>query len=203
IADPAGNRVASLAIDAVTSADMTLSIASNSAASAPNSGSATRPASMNPFQNRTGSASARSPDSQNRSPRGPAAPQPPRSTPQPARSTSWPAPADPTTTARRCSAPGASRRCSAGLLTSVGGNVRGRNFVTPKRAPGGAPRPVGELCATALPQSLANGGRATPDSLRHVPRRCDAPPGSPPCRPGTSPWPAALAEASRSRGPDG
>src|SRR5262249_24870817 len=161
-----------------------------------NSGSATRPASMNPFQNRTGSASARSPDSQNVSPGG-------RAAAQSASSTLLPAPADPTTTVRRCSAPVASRRCSAGLLTSVGGKVRRRTFGTPKRAPGGAPRPVGELCATALSQALANGGRATPDSLRHVPRRCDAPPGSPRCRPGTSPWPGDFAEAYRSRGPDG
>ena len=58
IADPAGSLAASLAIEAVTSADMTPSIASRSAASAPNPGSTTRGASMNPVQKRTGSASA-------------------------------------------------------------------------------------------------------------------------------------------------
>src|SRR5215471_20446752 len=94
IADPAGHRAASLAIDAVTSADMTPSIASNSAASAPNSGATARWASMNPLQNLTGSASARSQDSQEVSPGG-------RAVAQSASSTLLPAPAGPTTMVRR------------------------------------------------------------------------------------------------------
>ena len=102
IADPAGSLAASLAIDAVTSADMAPFIASNSAASAPKSGSTTRGASMKPTQKRTGSASAVSQDSHDVMPDGLAAAQLDSST-------LLPAPADPTTTVRRLSAPAVSR----------------------------------------------------------------------------------------------
>ena len=52
IADPSGSFAASLAIDAVTSADTTLSIASRPAASAPDPGATVRRASMKPAQKR-------------------------------------------------------------------------------------------------------------------------------------------------------
>ena len=94
IAEPAGSLAASLATDALTSADIVLSIASRSAASAPNPGSIARGASMKPAQNRTGSASARSQDNQDVTPGG-------RPAAQPASSTVLPAPADPTTTVSR------------------------------------------------------------------------------------------------------
>src|SRR4249920_2603517 len=121
IADPAGSFAASLAIDAVTSADITLSNASRSAASAPNPGSTARGAWMKPVQNRTGSASAPSHDSQNVTPGG-------RIAAQLDSSTLLPAPADPTTTVRRWPAPAVSRSCSIDRVTSVAGNVGGRNF---------------------------------------------------------------------------
>src|SRR5215472_18637992 len=101
IADPGGRRAASLAIDATTSGDMIPSIASRLAASAPNPGSMTRGASMNPVQNRTGSASAPSQDSQEVSPGGLAAA-------QSASSTLLPAPAGPATTVSRVPAPAVS-----------------------------------------------------------------------------------------------
>ena len=94
IAEPAGSLAASLAIDAMTSADIVLSIASRSAASAPKPGSIARGASMKPAQNRTGSASALSHDSQDVMPGG-------RAAAQSASSTLLPAPADPTTTVSR------------------------------------------------------------------------------------------------------
>ena len=94
ITEPAGSFAASLATDAVTSADIFLSIVSRSAASAPNHGSMARGASMKPAQNRTGSASARSQDNQEVTPGG-------RAAAQSASSTLLPAPADPTTTVSR------------------------------------------------------------------------------------------------------
>ena len=94
IAEPAGSFAASLATDAATSANIVLSIASSSAASAPNRGPMARGASMKPAQNRTGSASARSQDNQDVAPGG-------RAAAQSASSTLLPAPADPTTTVSR------------------------------------------------------------------------------------------------------
>src|SRR5215467_6124897 len=114
--DPAGSLAASLAIDAVTSADMTPSMASRSAASAPNPGSMARGASMNPVQNRTGLASPRSQDSQAVAPGG-------RVAAQLDSRTLLPEPADPTTTVSRRAAPAVSRSCSAGRSTSVPGSV--------------------------------------------------------------------------------
>ena len=141
-ADPAGSFAASLAIEAVTSADTVLSIASRSAASAPNHGATTRGASMNPVQNRTGLASALSQDSQDVRPGVlPAA--------QLDRSTLLPAPADPTTTVSRCPAPVVSRSCSTGLMTSVAGSVVGRNFASANRAPREAP--CSALASSATP----------------------------------------------------
>ena len=128
IAEPAGSLAASLAIDAVTSADILRSIASRSAASAPNKGSITRGASTNPAQNRSGSWSARSQDNQEVTPGG-------RAAAQSASSTLLPAPADPTTTVSRWPAPAASRRCSAGLVIKVAGSAGGRNFASANRAP--------------------------------------------------------------------
>src|SRR6266481_937051 len=128
IADPAGSFAASLAIDAVTSADMTLSIASRSAASAPNHGAARWVASMKPIQKRTGSASASPHDSQDVTPGGLTAAQLDSST-------LLPAPADPTTTVRRLPAPAVNRSCSTDLVTSVAGSVVGRNLDNAKRAP--------------------------------------------------------------------
>src|SRR5438046_1596775 len=116
IADPAGSFAASLAIDAVTSADMTPSIASRSAASAPNPGATIWVASMKPAQKRTGSASASSQDSQTVTPGG-------RAAAQLDSSTLLPEPADPTTIASRWPAPAVSRSCSADLVTSVAGSV--------------------------------------------------------------------------------
>src|SRR4249920_3669662 len=108
-ADPEGSFAASLAIDAVTSADTVPSSAS------------TRGASMKPAQNRTGSASALSHDNQETAPAGLAAAQLDSST-------LLPAPAGPTTTVRRWPAPAVSRSCSTDLVTSVVGSVVGRNF---------------------------------------------------------------------------
>src|SRR5271167_1338503 len=140
-AEPAGSLAASLATDAVTSADIVLSIASRSAASAPNPGSITRGASTKPAQNRTGSTSARSHDNQHVTPGG-------RAAAQSASSTLLPAPADPTTTVSRRPPPAVSRSCSTDLVTSVAGSVGGRNFVTANRALGEPPRPGGTLSAT-------------------------------------------------------
>src|SRR5439155_24454187 len=120
IADPEGSLAASLATDAVTSGDILRSIASRSAASAPNPSSMPRGASMNPPQNRTGSASASSQDNQEVMPGG-------RAAAQSASSTVLPAPADPITTVSRWSAPDASRPCSSGLLISVAGSGGGRS----------------------------------------------------------------------------
>ena len=108
IADPAGSLAASLAIDAMPSADIRPSIASRSAASAPNFGSMTREASMNPAQNRTASVSASSQDSQDVTPGD-------RAAAQSASSTLLPAPADPTTTVSCWPAPAVSRSCSSDL----------------------------------------------------------------------------------------
>ena len=94
ITEPAGSCAASLATDAMTSADILRSIVSRSAASAPNHFSMARGASMKPAQNRTGLASARSQDTQAVVPGG-------RAAAQSASSTLLPAPADPTTTVSR------------------------------------------------------------------------------------------------------
>jgi hypothetical protein len=147
IADPAGSFAASFAIEAVTSADTAPSIASSSAASAPNPGATARGASMNPAQNRAGSASASSHDSH-------AVAAGCRAAAQLDKSTLLPAPADPTTTVRRLPAPAVSRPCSAGLASSVAGSVVGRNFASANRRLCGAPRPAAERSATtpsALP----------------------------------------------------
>src|ERR1700749_3731430 len=129
IADPAGSLAASFAIDAVRSADTTPSSASRSAASAPNPGSITPEAWMNPVQNRAGLASASSHDSQDVTPGG-------RAAAQLDSSTLLPAPADPSTTVSRWPAPAVSRSSSAGLATSVTGDAGGANF---PRAERGAP----------------------------------------------------------------
>ena len=134
-AEPAGSFAASLASDAVTSADIRRSIASRPAASAPNPGSIARGASMNPAQNRTASASARSHDNQDVMPGG-------RAAAQSASSTVLPAPADPTTTVSRRPDPAASRSCSTDLVTSVAGGAGGRNFASANREPRKEPRPV-------------------------------------------------------------
>src|SRR5262249_48604272 len=86
---PAGSPAASLATDAVTSADIVLSIASRSAASAPKPDSMARGASMNAVQNRTASASALSHDNQDVMPGGRAAAQSASSTLLPAPA-AWP-----------------------------------------------------------------------------------------------------------------
>jgi type IV secretory pathway TrbL component len=93
-AEPAGSLAASLATDAVTSADIVRSIASRPAASAPKPGSIARGASTKLAQNRAGSASALSHESQDVMPGG-------RAAAQSASSTVLPAPADPATTVSR------------------------------------------------------------------------------------------------------
>ena len=154
-ADPAGSSAASFAIDAVTSADTMPSIASRSAASAPNSGCTRRRASMKPLQKRTGLTSALSQDSQEVAPGGLAAAQFDSST-------LLPVPADPTTTVRRWPAPAVSRSCSTDLATRVGGSVVGRNLLKVNRAPGEAPRPVAASGVTILPRFPAHSGTAGP-----------------------------------------
>ena len=128
-------------MDAVTSADMAPSIASRSAASAPNPGSMARGASVNPAQNRTGSASARSQDSQAVAPGG-------RAAAQLDSSTLLPAPAEPTTTVSRWAAPAASRSCSADRVISVPGSVVGRNLPSANRTPREAPSTADTSSAT-------------------------------------------------------
>jgi hypothetical protein len=98
-------------------------------------------ASMNPAQNRTGSASALSHDSHNVTAAC-------RAAAQLDRSTLLPAPADPTTTVRRWLAPAVSRSCSADLASSVAGSVVGRNFVGANRGLRGASCPAAERSAT-------------------------------------------------------
>src|SRR5207244_5319111 len=93
IPDPPVSLAASFAIEAVTSGDITPSIASSSAASAPNPGATARGAWMNPAQKRTGSASASSHESQDVTPPG-------RVAAQLDKSTLLPAPPDAPTTAR-------------------------------------------------------------------------------------------------------
>src|SRR6478672_1773641 len=88
---------------------------------------------MNPVQNRTGSASARSHDNQNVLPGG-------RAAAQSAISTLLPAPAEPTTTVSRWPAPAASRPCNTDRRTSVDGSPAGRNFINANRTPEGASR---------------------------------------------------------------
>src|ERR1700753_3071249 len=132
IADPAGSLAASFAIDAVRSADTSPSSASRSAASAPNLGSITRVASMNPVQNRIGLASASSHESQDVAPGG-------RAAAQLDSSTLLPAPADPSTTVSRWPAPAVSRSSSAGLATSVTGRLGGVISPSANRAPSPAP----------------------------------------------------------------
>ena len=80
---------------------------------------------MKPDQNRTGSASALSQDSQEVTPGGLVAAQLDSST-------LLPDPAEPTTTVRRLPAPAVSRSCSTDLVTSVLGSVVGRNLVSAK-----------------------------------------------------------------------
>src|SRR2546422_590496 len=126
MAEPAGSFAMSLATDAVMSADILRSIASSSAASAPNPGSMARGASIKPAQNRAGSASALSQDNQDVAPGG-------RAAAQSESSTLLPAPADPTTTVSRRSAPVVSWSCSTGLVMSVGGSAGGRNFASANR----------------------------------------------------------------------
>ena len=145
ITDPAGSLAASFAIEAVTSADITPSIASSSAASAPNPGATARGAWMNPVQKRTGSASASSHESQDVTP-------PCRVAAQLDKSTLLPAPADPTTTVRRWLAPASSRPSSVGLVSSVVGSVVGRNFASANRASCGT-RSVTARCAPASSRS--------------------------------------------------
>jgi NADPH:quinone reductase-like Zn-dependent oxidoreductase len=96
---------------------------------------------------RTGLASALSQDSQDVTPGG-------RAAVQLDSSTLLPAPADPTTTVSRCPAPEFSRSCSTGLVTSVAGNVVGRNFASANRAPREAPCSAAASSATPLRQSL-------------------------------------------------
>jgi len=135
---------ASLAIDAVTSADTAPSIASNSAASAPNRGSVSRGASMNPVQNRTGLASASSHDSH-------AVACGARAAAQLDNSTLLPAPADPTTTVSRWSDPASSRSCSGGLATTIAGSGGGRNFARANRALDMPLRRADAVSTTSLP----------------------------------------------------
>ena len=136
IAMPSGSFEASFASDAVTSADMALSRASTSAASAPNPGASAWSASMKPDQKRTGSVSALSQDSQEVTPGRLVAAQFDSST-------LLPDPAEPTTTVRRLPAPEVSWSCSRDLVTSVLGSVVGRNFVSAK--------PHGPVSCRAVP----------------------------------------------------
>jgi hypothetical protein len=135
IAVPSGRPAASLAIEAITSADITPSIAKSSAASVPNPPATARGASMNPAQNRTGSASAPSHDSHAVDPAG-------RPAAQSASSTLLPAPADPTTTVSRLPAPPDNRPAKPPRATHVDGSPAGRNFATANRTPGEALPPV-------------------------------------------------------------
>ena len=168
ITDPAGSLAASFAIEAVTSADITPSIASSSAASAPNPGATARGAWMNPAQKRTGSASASSHESQDVTPPG-------RVAAQLDKSTLLPAPADPTTTVRRWLAPASSCPSSVGLVSSVVGSVVGRNFASANRALCGT-RSVTARCAPAFPavpkmaETEATGCRS-----RHPRSQCSGP----------------------------
>src|SRR5689334_21346234 len=151
ITEPQGTLPASLATDAVTSADIFLSIASRSAASAPNPGSIARGASIKQAQNRTGSVSARSQDSHEVTPGG-------RAAAQSASSTLLPAPADPTTTVSRWPDPAASRSCSTSLEMSVSGSAGGRNFVSANRVLREEPCPA--TVPSAIDSWLLDPGRA-------------------------------------------
>src|SRR6516225_10149663 len=131
-------------MDAVTSADMAPFMASNPAASAPNPGTPTWIASMNPAQNRTGSASALSQDSHDVTPGDLASAQFDSST-------LFPAPADDATTVSRRPAPAVSRSINAGLATKVAGSVVGRNFARANRRLHDAPRSAVALPSTARP----------------------------------------------------
>ena len=99
---------------------------------------------MNPVQNRTGSASASSHESQDVAPRS-------RVAAQLDKSTLLPAPADPTTTVRRWLAPASSRPSNVGLVSSVVGSVVGRNFVSANRAVRGVPRSAVDRGAPPFP----------------------------------------------------
>jgi len=154
IADPGGSFTASLAIDAVTSADTAPSSVSRSAASAPNPGATIPRASTKPLQKRAGSASALPHDSQAVAPGG-------RAAAQLDRSTLLPAPADPTTTVSRLLAPAVSRSCSSDRVTSVAGRAGGRNFVSANRAPRKAP------CSAVTPSATP----ATSAAFAHPKRR--------------------------------
>ena len=165
IANPAGSFAASLAMDAVTSADIPPSIASRSTASAPNRGATIWVASMKPTQKRTGSVSASSHDSQEVTLGGLAAAQLDSST-------LLPAPADPTTMVRRWPAPAASRSCSSDLVTSVVGSVVGRNFVSANRGLCEAARSaIGPLANTSPGVSSLSRGRYTASGPRTEPMR--------------------------------
>src|SRR5215472_9635384 len=162
-AEPAGSFAASLAMDATTSAD-TASMASNPTASAPNPGTPTWIASMNPAQNRTGSASALSQDSHDVTPGDLASAQFDSNT-------LLPAPADPATTVSRWPAPAVSRSINAGLVTRVVGSIVGRNFASANRRLHAAPRSAVALPSMPVPLPLPGDGlRRNPqegDVLRH------------------------------------
>jgi hypothetical protein len=155
-------------MDAITSADMPLFMASNPAASAPNPGTPIWIASMNPAQNRTGSASALSQDSHDVTAGDLASTQLDSST-------LLPAPADPTTTVSRCPAPAISRSINAGRLTKVVGSVVGRNFARANRRLHGA-RSAIALPVTAWPPHCPPEwlayvtilGKETPDAISRI-----------------------------------
>src|SRR5215469_6946443 len=138
-------------MDAVTSADMAPK-ASNPEASAPNPGTPTWIASMNPAQNRTGSASALSQDSHDVTPGDLAFAQFDSNT-------LLPAPADPTTTVSRWPAPAISRSINADLVTKVAGSVVGRNFARANRRLHDAPRSAIALPSMAVPSPFAGAWR--------------------------------------------
>src|SRR5215469_17176756 len=130
-------------MDAVTSADMAPK-ASNPEASAPNPGTPTWIASMNPAQNRTGSASALSQDSHDVTPDD-------LVSAQFDSNTLLPAPAEPVTTVSRWPAPAISRSINTDLVTRVAGSVVGRNFARANRRLHDAPRSAIALPSMARP----------------------------------------------------
>src|SRR6516162_7037188 len=154
-------------MDAVTSADMAF-MASNPAASAPNPGTPTRIDSMNPAQNRTGSASALSQDSHDVTPGDLASAQVDSNT-------LLPAPADPTTTVSRWPASTINRSTNADRVTKVVGSVVGRNFARANRRMPDA-RSAIALSVTAWPPRCLPEPMAyvtivrgeTPDGIRRI-----------------------------------
>src|SRR5262249_16144670 len=122
-----------------------------------------RGASMKAVQKRTGSASARSQDSQEVTPGGLAAAQLDSST-------LLPAPADPTRTVRRLPAPAVSRSCSSGRVTRVVGSVVGRNLDSAKQAPlkGPSPAVLPSATTTFSPRVPSEGGRGRHRGARTV-----------------------------------